>query len=333
MAWSHDDGAFRASALPSSGNLDLSATQTATVHGFEKFLYSFPVPAARVGLKRIYGQLSLQSNSPVFTEALVSVHYLTSEHCPASGSRYSGPNAYTQIFSTYPLQGIQNWILKIPTSGVSEIQIDESFETPLNVGGCLVLIFDGGPPTGKANITMTSQIRVEYVTPTEANSNYILGGGSEFCFGQNHGCQASSKSPQATFFHAQPVTQKSVLSALAGNISVSSFDGSKNYGPLPLGPWTSTTDFYLLTDGCGPFTPGPSRQSGDYYSQLPNNAQALMTVVLSAQGKNFAQTPVFKKMNDLLVPAGSCLVALTKHKGHGAFDYENQVNYILKNYE
>jgi hypothetical protein len=319
-----------AQALTNPGSLDLSATQTATVRGFEKFLYSFPVPAMGVGLKHISGKLSLQSNSPVFTEALISAHYMASEHCPNSGSHYTGPNAYSQIFSTYPLQGIQNWILKTPTSGLSEIQIDETFETPLNIGGCLVLIFDGGPPTGKANITMSSRLRADYLTPTEANSNYVLGGGSEFCFGQNHGCQASSASPQATFYYAQPITQNSALSALAGNISVSSFDGSKNYGPLPVGPWTFTTDFYFLPDGCGPFTPGPSSQAGDYDSQLPHNAQALMTVVLSSQGKNFAQTPVFKKMNDLEVNAGSCLVAVNKHTGNGAFDYENQVSFLMR---
>jgi|SRR5579859_2214994 len=78
--------------------------------------------------------------------------------------------------------------------------------------------------------------------------------GGEYCFGQEGGCQNATEIDGEGF--AVPIALPAGhLVELYGDISGSTFDGTKDYGPLPTGAsWGSTNDFYLLPGGCGIFT-------------------------------------------------------------------------------
>ena len=317
-------------ASTSSGpSVAMTATASYNGGGFEKFIYSFPLPAGQSLWTGLSGTLSLQLKTDNFSEALISVNYIPSGPCPANGTQFS---SYSAISAAYPsLHGLQNTILKQPKIGTSQMTLSESLPAPVPVSGCLVLIMDGGPATGNSDITMTSDLKFNYeVATSPAEAPYSLGGGSEFCFGQTDGCEAATDDPTKSFSYAVQVTQDSTLVALYGDIADSSFDGSKNFGAVPSGAWTMSTDYYVLPGGCGSFPVGAS-QAGNYYSMLPSNANHIHNVTLQGNGIGSLQTPVFQEFSNLTVHNGDCLVALVEMLGaYGGVDAENQVGYLME---
>ena len=134
------------------------------------------------------------------------------------------------------------------------------------------------------------------------------------------------------------------LVELYGDISDSTFDGTKNFGPLPTGKaWGAINDFYLLPGGCGRFGenlndqgfPNPVSLS-TLYSWLPDNNLYLESVPLeykippTGTGKRSLQKPVERIFPvPVTVNAGDCLVVIYGRKGNGATDNETQVKALL----
>jgi hypothetical protein len=300
--------------------------------GFAKFLYSFPLPAGNVQWVGLSGTSSLKLVEGRYSEALISVNYLPSgTPCPIDGSQFS---SYEGIGTAYPaLRGLQSFILKQPSVGTNTLSLaKEKLPVPVPItGSCLVLVVDAGPALGPALVTVTSNLFLRYIQATApTRAPYILGGGSEFCFGQKGGCQAHTTTVGASFSDADQVSQDGQLWALVGDISDSTFDGLAPFGPVPSGAWGMSTDFYLLAGGCGAFPLGVS-QAGNFHSLLPTNAALLLHVSLQGNGEGDLQTPVFKTFSNLIVHKGDCIVNLVEMTGSpGAIDAENQVKYILQ---
>ena len=90
------------------------------------------------------------------------------------------------------------------------------------------------------------------------------------------------------------------LLQLYGNISDSTFDGTKDFGPLPTGEsWGAVNDFYLLPGGCGIFAenlnsqgfPNPAPLS-TLHSWLPRDALHLASRGKSDRFVTFDEHPV-----------------------------------------
>lgn len=316
-------------SLTGSG-LSLQASVNDTNPSFTKYLYSFPLPAGTSQWTGLTGSVSLQLISGRFSEALISIHYLPSGTCPTDGSSYK---TYDAISAAYPnLIGLENLILKQPTPGTSTVTVNETLPVPKNISGCVVVIMDGGPATGNASIKMSSNLILNYTVNQPASADpYTLGGGSEFCFGQNNGCQAATAATGVSFSYAVAITEVSQLLALQGDISDSTFDGQSGFGGIPNGAWGMSNDFYLLRGSCGAFPQGSSTTAANYYAMLPANAIHLLSVPLSGNGEGALQTPVFQTFSNLQVNPGDCIVALTQMTGAtGGVDAENQVSYLLQ---
>jgi hypothetical protein len=311
--------------VDNGNSLQLKIDAPSNGSGFQKYLYSFPLPAGQFEFTGLSGTVSMDLLTSTYSEALISLHYLTSGSCPSNGTHYS---TYDQIYKAYPgLTGIQNIILKQPDPGTSVINVNMSLPAGLPIAGCIVAVLDGGPASGSSSIVMHTDLSLSY-EPIQSNPAYLLGGGSEFCFGQNYGCQAATTDNSLSFSFATVVPQDSYLLALTGDISDSTFDGT-HFGPVPKGNWSMNNDFYVLPGGCGPYTPGSATAAADYYAILPKNAQQIASVPFSGSGKTVLQQYISESFSNLQLRAGDCIVALTKMNGQGGVDAENQVSYVL----
>ncbi len=134
------------------------------------------------------------------------------------------------------------------------------------------------------------------------------------------------------------------LVELFGNISDSTFDGTKNFGPLPTGKaWGAVNDFYLLPGGCGEFGENLNSQGfpnpvplPTLYSWLPQNAIHIESVPLEYKippdetGEAALQRRVERIFpTPVTVNAGDCMVVIYGRKGNGATDNETQVWAVL----
>jgi hypothetical protein len=133
------------------------------------------------------------------------------------------------------------------------------------------------------------------------------------------------------------------LLEIYGNISDSTFDGTKDYGPLPTESWGSANDFYLLPGGCGIFEqnlnsqgfPNPAPLS-TLHSWLPKDALHLASVrqvdriSLGTRGKAALQNQVQNFFSvPIKVNAGDCMLVIYGRTGNRATDNETQVNALM----
>jgi hypothetical protein len=156
------------------------------------------------------------------------------------------------------------------------------------------------------------------------NPNTVFDLAGEYCFGQNWGCQnATVDDPWHSAFPI--VMLAGHLVEVIGNISDSTFDGTRNFGLLPTGKsWGTMNNFYLLPGGCGQFAQNLNGQGfpnpvplSTLYSWLPPDALHLDSVPMSytipqgGTGEASLQKPVEKIFSKpLAVNAGDCMVVI-----------------------
>lgn len=153
---------------------------------------------------------------------------------------------------------------------------------------------------------------------------------------------ASTANDSESFAAVTQITQHSNLNAIWGNISDSTFDGTRYFGPLPSGPWNTTNDVYVYRGAdCSQFPAGHSVNGpSNYYSRIPSDATHLLSAPLSGIGGiSEGQTinyllpgktngvAVYQTFSKVTLNSGDCLVTLFGLQGTtGAFDNEDQLD-------
>ena len=303
-------------------------------NGWSTFLAMYHVldgaksPADMLGLK---GTLSLKNYDPTFSEVLWLLVYWQGQ-CPAHDITLS--HAAGILWSD---------ILKNPSQSDSSFPVNLVFPHPLPTTGCIGLYFGGGPLLeGKAK--MSADLELTY-KPTTSNPNALVNvGGGEYCFGQDYGCQNATAIDGEAFAVPTVLSTDGHLLEIYGNISDSTFDGTRDNGPIPTGTsWGSLNDFYLLPGGCGIFAenlnsqgvPNPAPLS-TLQSWLPKDALHLVSVPQvdripsGGTGKAALQNQVETIFSvPVQVNAGDCMVTIFGRTGNGATDNETQVNALM----
>src|SRR5450759_1197461 len=207
-----NSGTFLVPHLAQGPSLNVTASAHFNGSGFQKYLYSFPLPAGQSLWTGLSGILTLQSLSNKFTEALISLTYLPSGSCPANGTNYS---SYDDLFRDYPLYILQGFILKQPVTGTGQLPLDLTLASGIPMSGCVVMIMDGGSASGSASIVMSSSsLTMTYsTTPVPTPGAYLIGIGGEWCYGQDWGCQAATTDNSKSFYYAiaAPVRSLSLI--------------------------------------------------------------------------------------------------------------------------
>jgi hypothetical protein len=317
--------------------LDIQQTRTTSQgsqNGFPTYLAMYHVldgAKSQVNMLALNGTLSLKNYDPTFSEVLWLLVYWQGE-CPEHNISLS--QAAGILWSD---------IIKNPTQSDSSFPVNLIFPHPLPTTGCIGLYFGGGPLLqGKA--TMTADLKLRY-EPATSNPNTIVNfGGGEYCFGQDWGCQNATAIDGEAFAVPTTLTTAGHLLEIYGNISDSTFDGTKNYGPLPTGTsWGSINDFYLLPGGCGIFAQNLNSQGfpnpvplATLHTWLPKDALHLVSVpqadrVASGESsKGALQNQVETIFSvPVKVNAGDCMITIFGRTGNGATDDETQVNALM----
>ncbi len=309
-------------------------TSQGSQNGWPTFLTMYHVldgAKSPVDMMALKGALSLKNYDPTFSEVLWLLVYWQGE-CPVHDINLS------QVAGTLWID-----IIKNPSQSDSSFPVDLAFPNPLPATGCIGLYFGGGPLI-KGKATMTADLQVTYKPATTSNPNMFVNvGGGEYCFGQNGGCQNATAIDGEAFAVPTPLTTAGHLLEIFGNISDSTFDGTKDNGPLPTGTWGSVNDLYLLPGGCGIFEqnlnglgyPNPAPLA-TLHSWLPKDALHLVSVpqvdrvatgepskaALQNQVETIFTVPV--KVN-----AGDCMITIFGRSGNGATDNETQINALM----
>jgi hypothetical protein len=309
-------------------------TSQGSQNGFPTFLAMYHVldgaksPAELVGLT---GTLSLKNFDPTFSEVLWVLVYWQGE-CPVHDINLSKAAGF-----------LWSDILKNPSQSNSSFLVNLNFPHPVPMTGCVGLYYGGGPLiAGKA--TMSADLNLRYRPVKNAKPNTVVDVGGEYCFGQDGGCQNATAIDGEAFAVPIKMSTAGHLVELYGNISDSSFDGTKDNGPIPTGEsWGAVNDFYLLPGGCGIFEenlnsqgfPNPAPLS-TLHGWLPHDALHLASLplvdritpgetgkaTLQGQLENIFSVPV--KVN-----AGDCMVVIYGRSGNGATDNETQVKALI----
>jgi hypothetical protein len=313
---------------PSVLHIQQSVTTSKT--GFPQFLYMYQVldgAKSTASAQALTGNISIENSSPNFSEVLWLLAYWEGK-CPVNDQDLKGANF------------IWSDILKNPSQSVSELPVDLHFPHPLPMTGCVGLVFGGGPLV-KGEVTMSADLNLTY-EPSSSNANTIVDLSGEYCFGQDWGCQNATTDDEMGF--AVPIVMPAGhLVELFGDISDSTFDGTRQFGPLPTGKaWGALNDFYLLPGGCGKFETNLNRQGfpnpvrlSTLYDWLSDNAVHLESVPLEYKipdgetGKATLQKRVEKIPTPVAVDSGDCMVVIYGRTGDGATDNETQVKAVL----
>ena len=298
---------------------------------FPQYLYMYRVlDGARSGAsaKALKGTISIKNYSPNFSEVLWLLTYWEGK-CPVNDQKLKRANF------------MWSDIVKNPSQSDSEFRVDLHFPHPLPMTGCIGFVFGGGPLVA-GEVRMSADLDLTY-EPSNSNKNTLVDLSGEYCFGQDWGCQNATTDDKMGF--GVPIVMPSGhLAELYGDISDSTFDGTKNFGPLPTGEmWGAVNDFYLLRGGCGEFGQNINNQGfpnpvllSTLYTWLPQNAIHLERVPLEykirprGNGKAALQQRVEKSLSPAVkVNSGDCMVVIYGRKGNGATDNETQVKAVL----
>lgn len=313
--------------------LHIQRTVTTSQTGFPQSLFMYHVldgANSNGEVHRLRGTISLQNHGAEFSEVLWVLAYWQGE-CPINDQSLAGAHI------------IWTEIQKNPNRSEVTLPVDLHFPYPLPVTGCIGFIFAGGPlVTGAAAVTMSADLHLEYA-PSDATADAVVGLAGEYCFGQNWGCQ-NATTDDADGFAVPIQVPAGHLVELYGDISDSTFDGTDNFGPLPMGQvWGATNDFYLLPGGCGRFGDDLNAQGfpnptplATLHGWLPGNAIHLESVPMDYQSarQGGSKAALTQEVATLLpypvkVEAGDCVVVIYGRKGNGATDNETQVNAVL----
>lgn len=323
--------------VPGGRDLASNFSFSTSASGFPSQWFGYNLPAGQLNLVGLSGTVSLQNTANIYSEILFVVTYLPSGSCPTAGTNASnGP----------PGVGPTVWsdIIKAPTAGKFSAPVSFTLPVGIPISNCLVVGLQGGTVAGPHEVTGTVKLVATY-THSPNNSTQILGMDSEFCFGQNWGCEAATTDDTQSFAAVTQVTQRSSLNAIWGNISDSTFDGSSSFGPLPTGPWIATNDIYVYHESdCSQFAAGRSLNGpGDYYSQIPQDATHLLSAPLSGNGGagegetiNYLLpgrtngVDIYQTFSNVTLNSGDCVVSLYGLQDTtGAFDNEDQLRAIV----
>jgi hypothetical protein len=310
--------------------LHIQHTVTTSKTGFPQYLYMYRLLDGAKSSAEAFalsGTISIENYSPNFSEVLWLITYWEGE-CPKDDQSLTGANF------------LWSDILKNPLQSDSEFQVNLEFPHPLPMTGCLGFVFGGGPLVAGA-VTMSADLNLTYAATTSQNTIIDLSG--EYCFGQDWGCQNAAADDAMGF--AVPITMPAGhLAELYGDISDSTFDGTRNFGPLPTGTaWGALNDFYLLPGGCGKFGANLNSQGfptpvtlSTLLGWIPADALHLKSVPMEYQippgetGKAVLERRVEKIFaNPVTVNSGDCMVVIYGRSGNGATDNETQVKALL----
>jgi len=311
--------------------LRIHQKQTTSQTGFPTYLAMYHVldgAKSSAEALALTGTISVKNDDPRFSEVLWLLVYWQGE-CPAHDLSLTGASI------------LWSDIVKNPADSESEFSVNLEFAQPLPMSGCVGLYYGGGPLfAGK--VTMSADLKLRYRS-TRSNSNTVLDLSGEYCFGQDWGCQNATSIDGEAF--AVPVTMPAGhLLELFGNISDSTFDGSKDFGPLPAGKsWSAVNEFYLLPGGCGVFAENLNSQGfpnpvplATLNKWLPGDALHLASIPLvdrissEETGKATLQGKVESIFSvPVTVNAGDCIVVIYGRKGNGATDNETQVHALM----
>ncbi len=277
------------------------------------------------------GTISLKNFDPKFSEVLWLLVYWQGE-CPAHDLSLSKAAGF-----------IWSDILKNPSQSETTFTVNLDFPHPVPMTGCIGLYYTGGALiSGK--VTMSADLDLTYRPSKNANPNTVLDLSGEYCFGQNGGCENATAIDGEGFAVPVQLLTPGHLVELYGNISDSTFDGTKDNGPLPAGPsWGAINDFYLLPGGCGIFGqnvnsqgfPNPAPLS-TLHTWLPHDALHLGSVPLvdrtlpGETSKAALQSLVEIIFSvPIKVNAGDCMLVLYGRTGNGATDNETQIHALI----
>ena len=317
-------------------HMEQSTTTTMTsVNGFPTFLHMYPVLDGAKSFAEalsLTGTLSVKNFDPKFSEVLWAVLYWQGE-CPAHDLSLSKPHVI-----------IWTDILKNPSQSDSTLTVNLDFPHPLPMTGCIGLYYGGGPLLVSGKVTMSANLDLTYRPLKTANPNTVVGVGGEYCFGMNGGCQNATTIDGEGFAVPIQGLPAGHLAELYGNISDSTFDGTKDYGPLPTGQsWGAVNDFYLLPGGCGNFAqnlnsqgfPNPAPLS-TLHAWLPHDALHLASVPLVDRTLpgDTTKVPLQSQVQNIFsvpveVNAGDCMLVIYGRTGNGATDNETQVQALI----
>jgi hypothetical protein len=311
--------------------LHMQQTQTTTQGA--TYLQTYKVlngANSSVNMLALKGTLKLKNYDPTFSQILWELVYWQGE-CPPHDINLTKVAGY-----------LWSDIIKNPKQSDSTFSVDLQFPNPIATSGCIGLYYGGGSLV-EGTVTMSADLDLTY-QPTTANPNTVLDLSGEYCFGQTSGCQNATAEDEFGFAVPTALSLPSHLLELYGNISDSTFDGTKNFGPLPTGTeWGATNDFYLLPGGCGEFGENLNFQNFPnplpltlLYSWLPDDALHLASVPFKYKipdgrtGKAALQGRVEKIFSTPVpVNAGDCLLVIYGRKGNGATDDETQVHALM----
>jgi hypothetical protein len=236
-------------------------------------------------------------------------------------------------------------ILKNPSQSDSTLTVNLNFPHPVPMTGCVGLYYNGGAlAQNGGKVTMSADLDLTYRPLETANPNTVIDLSGEYCFGQAGGCENATVIDGWGF--AVPITTLPAghLVELYGNISDSTFDGTKDNGPLPTGEsWGAVNDFYLLPGGCGIFNqnldsqnfPNPAPLS-TLHAWLPHDALHLGSVPLvdrTLPGET-TKAPLQSQVEIIFsapikVNVGDCMLVIYGRTGNGATDNETQVHALI----
>jgi hypothetical protein len=327
----------RSPAVPGGIELATHVALATSAEGFPTEWRGYPLPEGQLNFVGLSGTLTLHNTADIFSEILFIVAYLPSGSCPTEGTNDpSGP----------PGLGPTLWsgIIKAPSTGDFTTPVNFTLPVGIPISNCLVVGLGGGTVIGVHRVTSAINLVATYTKYPEA-STQILGLDSEFCFGQNWGCQGATTDDTQSFAAVTQITQRSNLDVILGTISDSTFDGSTSFGPPPIGPWTANNDVSIYPESeCSQFPAGRSYNGpGDYYGRIPRDAKHLLSAPLSGSGGTgtgetinyLLRGPtngvsIYKTFSDITLNSGECLVALygVQHTA-GAFDNEDQLRAIV----
>lgn len=323
--------------VPGGSMLSTHISFSTTAGGFPSEWRGYKLPPGQLSLAALSGTVTMENSADIFSEILFVVADVPTGSCPTAGT--TAPNGP-------PGAGPVLWsdIIKGPTTGSFNSPVNFTLPAGIPISHCLLVGLGGGTVAGLHRVNAKLDLVATYISAPD-NSVQVLGLDSEFCFGQNWGCEGATTNDGQSFAAVTPITQRSNLQAIWGNISDSTFDGSSNFGPLPTRPWTAANDVYLYhASDCAQFPAGRSFNGpGDFANRIPRDAIHLLTAPLTGSGGVGAGETinnllpgltngidVYKTFSDVTLNAGECLVVLySVEKTHGAFDNEDQLHAIV----
>ncbi len=319
---------------PEPSVLHMQKSTTTAEPNFPTFLGMYHVAdgaKSPVDALSLTGTISLKNFDPTFSEVLFLLVYWQGT-CPAD-----------DINLTQAAGIVWSDILKNPSQSDSTLNVNFSFPHPLPMTGCVGLYYGGGALV-KGKVTMSADLDLTYMPLKTANANTVLDLSGEYCFGRNGGCENATGIDGEGFAVPISMLPAGHLVELYGDISDSTFDGTKEQGPLPTGAsWGATNDFYLLPGGCGIFEenlnsqgfPSPAPLS-TLHSWLPKDALHLASVPLvdrTPPGET-SKTPLQSQVENIFsapvkVNSGDCMLVIYGRSGNGATDNETQVHALM----